>query len=467
MSDGLVVSSYIIAAIFFVSSLAGLAKHETSKLGNIYGIFGMIIAIVSTIYSIENNKNSWILLAIMIGGCIGLILSKKIEMVKMPELIAILHSFVGLSAILVSYNSFMGNNINLSPIMQKIHLYEIFIGIFIGSVTFIGSIIAFGKLCGKISSNPRNLPHKNKLNLIALSISLILMFVFVNSNIMYIQILTLVTASIISMVFGWHLVDSIGGADMPVVISMLNSYSGWAATASGFMLSNDLMIVTGSLVGSSGAILSYIMCKSMNRSFLNVICGGLSSTKNIINNLNSSDESTNSYKKIMLEEAVKMIQNSSSIIITPGYGMAVAQAQYQVAELVKKLTVKYNIKVLFGIHPVAGRLPGHMNVLLAEAKIPYDIVLEMDEINNSFSNTDTVIVIGANDTVNPLSQENTNSPISGMPVLKVWESKNVIVLKRSMNLGYAGVFNPLFSKENTYILFGDAKYSIENILKNI
>ncbi|EPC4660292.1 NAD(P)(+) transhydrogenase (Re/Si-specific) subunit beta [Shigella flexneri] len=420
MSGGLVTAAYIVAAILFIFSLAGLSKHETSRQGNNFGIAGMAIALIATIFGPDTGNVGWILLAMVIGGAIGIRLAKKVEMTEMPELVAILHSFVGLAAVLVGFNSYLHHDAGMAPILVNIHLTEVFLGIFIGAVTFTGSVVAFGKLCGKISSKPLMLPNRHKMNLAALVVSFLLLIVFVRTDSVGLQVLALLIMTAIALVFGWHLVASIGGADMPVVVSMLNSYSGWAAAAAGFMLSNDLLIVTGALVGSSGAILSYIMCKAMNRSFISVIAGG--------------------------------------------FGMAVAQAQYPVAEITEKLRAR-GINVRFGIHPVAGRLPGHMNVLLAEAKVPYDIVLEMDEINDDFADTDTVLVIGANDTVNPAAQDDPKSPIAGMPVLEVWKAQNVIVFKRSMNTGYAGVQNPLFFKENTHMLFGDAKASVDAILK--
>ncbi|MDU3074810.1 MAG: Re/Si-specific NAD(P)(+) transhydrogenase subunit beta, partial [Mixta calida] len=340
------------------------------------------------------------------------------------------------------------------------HLTEIFLGIFIGAVTFTGSVVAFGKLRGKISSRPLMLPHRHKLNLLALVVSFLLLWTFVSTESVGLQIFALLIMLVIALAFGWHLVASIGGADMPVVVSMLNSYSGWAAAAAGFMLSNDLLIVTGALVGSSGAILSYIMCKAMNRSFISVIAGGFGTDSSAA----TEDEESGEYREINAQDTAELLKNSSTVIITPGYGMAVAQAQYPVAEITEKLRAR-GINVRFGIHPVAGRLPGHMNVLLAEAKVPYDVVLEMDEINDDFADTDTVLVIGANDTVNPAAQEDPRSPIAGMPVLEVWKAQNVVVFKRSMNTGYAGVQNPLFFKENTQMLFGDAKASVEAILK--
>ena len=444
----------------FIFSLAGLSKHETSQQGNNFGIAGMAIALIATIFGPDTGNVAWILVAMIIGGAIGIRLAKRVEMTEMPELVAILHSFVGLAAVLVGFNSYLYHTPGLEPILVNIHLTEVFLGIFIGAVTFTGSIVAFGKLRGKISSKPLMLPNRHKLNLAALVVSFVLLVVFVRTESVGLQVLALLVMTIIALAFGWHLVASIGGADMPVVVSMLNSYSGWAAAAAGFMLSNDLLIVTGALVGSSGAILSYIMCKAMNRSFISVIAGGFGSD----GSSTGSDEEVGEHREISAEDTAEMLKNSHSVIITPGYGMAVAQAQYPVAEITEKLRAR-GIKVRFGIHPVAGRLPGHMNVLLAEAKVPYDIVLEMDEINDDFADTDTVLVIGANDTVNPAAQDDPRSPIAGMPVLEVWKAQNVIVFKRSMNTGYAGVQNPLFFKENTHMLFGDAKASVDAILK--
>lgn len=463
MSQGLVTAAYIIAAMLFILSLAGLSKQETARNGNKFGIIGMVIALVATILTVNANSIVYILVAMLVGSLIGVRLALKVEMTEMPELVAILHSFVGLAAVFVGYNSFINISANVhvpeSTVLLNIELTEIYLGIFIGAITFVGSIVAYGKLHGLIKSKALSLPFKNTLNLLALVASIVLMFLFVleGGSFTYLAIMT-----VISLFFGWHLVASIGGADMPVVISMLNSYSGWAAAASGFMLSNDLLIITGALVGSSGAILSYIMCKAMNRSFISVILGGFGNEGASA----GDDEEMGEYREFSPEDVADQLKQSSSVIITPGYGMAVAQAQYPVAELTKKLRDK-GIKVRFAIHPVAGRLPGHMNVLLAEAKVPYDIVLEMDEINDDFPETDTVLVIGANDTVNPSALENPNSPIAGMPVLEVWKAQNVIVFKRSMRTGYAGVQNPLFFKENSYMCFGDAKDSVQAILNSL
>ncbi|HDR0641454.1 Re/Si-specific NAD(P)(+) transhydrogenase subunit beta [Pasteurella multocida] len=472
MSEGLVQAAYIVAALLFIMSLAGLSKHETAKAGCWYGIVGMAIALVATIFGPQSAGTFWILIAMAVGAVIGIKRALKVEMTEMPELVAILHSFVGLAAVLVGFNSYglhheavMPANLDAAAqaafiaeqqVLSNIHNVEVFLGIFIGAVTFTGSVVAFGKLRGIIDSKALTLPHRHKLNLAAIVVSALLMVSFLNSpeNIFPVLLMTA-----IALAFGWHLVASIGGADMPVVVSMLNSYSGWAAAAAGFMLSNDLLIVTGALVGSSGAILSYIMCKAMNRSFISVIAGGFGNDP-----VASSDEEQGEHRETTAEEVAELLKNSSSVIITPGYGMAVAQAQYPVAEITQKLRER-GINVRFGIHPVAGRLPGHMNVLLAEAKVPYDIVLEMDEINDDFADTDTVLVIGANDTVNPAAMDDPNSPIAGMPVLEVWKAQNVIVFKRSMNTGYAGVQNPLFFKDNTQMLFGDAKDRVDDILE--
>ncbi|HEY0208141.1 Re/Si-specific NAD(P)(+) transhydrogenase subunit beta [Acerihabitans sp.] len=460
MSEGLVTAAYIVAAILFIFSLAGLSKHESSRQGNLFGVCGMAIALIATIFGPHAGNIGWIIVAMVIGGSIGVYLARKVEMTEMPELVAILHSFVGLAAVLVGFNSYLDHGDIINPVMENIHLTEVFLGVFIGAVTFTGSIVAFGKLRGKISSRPLMLPYRHHMNLAALVVSFLLLVMFVKTGSVALQSIALLLMVIIALVFGWHLVSSIGGADMPVVVSMLNSYSGWAAAAAGFMLSNDLLIVTGALVGSSGAILSYIMCKAMNRSFLSVIAGGFGT-----DGAGSGEETEmGEYRETTAEDVAELLKNSSTVIITPGYGMAVAQAQYPVEDITAKLIAR-GVKVRFGIHPVAGRLPGHMNVLLAEAKVPYDVVLEMDEINDDFASTDTVLVIGANDTVNPAAQEDPHSPIAGMPVLEVWKAQNVIVFKRSMNTGYAGVQNPLFFKENTQMLFGDAKASVEAILR--
>ena len=462
MYQGLITAAYIIAGILFVLSLGGLSRQETARRGNVFGVIGMAIALLATLANVDLTSFGYIITAMLIGSVIGAILAKKVEMTGMPELIAMLHSFVGLAAVLVGYSSFLelsasGGKTHFDSTLLTIELTEIFLGVFIGALTFTGSIVAFGKLRGLIHSKALALPGKNILNLLAVGISAVMMVLFINQGGSFV-FLGVMTG--ISLLFGLHLVASIGGADMPVVISMLNSYSGWAAAASGFMLSNDLLIITGALVGSSGAILSYIMCKAMNRSFISVILGGYGN-KHVGKD---KAEEMGEYREMKPEEVAELLKQSESVIITPGYGMAVAQAQYPVADITRKLIEK-GIKVRFGIHPVAGRLPGHMNVLLAEAKIPYDIVLEMDEINDDFPETDTVLVIGANDTVNPSAKEDPTSPIAGMPVLEVWKAHNVVAFKRSMNTGYAGVENPLFYKENTHMCFGDAKSTVEAILQ--
>lgn len=459
MSQGLVMAAYIVAALFFIISLVGLSKQETARYGNLFGMIGMGLALIASIGSVALGSWVNIFFAMTIGGVIGAYFARKVEMTQMPELIAILHSFVGLAAVLVGFNSYADSGQHVTDAaMHTVHLVEVFLGVFIGAVTFTGSVVAFGKLRGLLSSKPLMLPHRHKLNLAALVVSFVLMLVFVIGGGESQFALALMTC--IALAFGWHLVASIGGADMPVVISMLNSYSGWAAAAAGFMLDNDLLIVTGALVGSSGAILSYIMCKGMNRSFIAVIAGGFGTD----GTATAKEEETGEYREMTPEDVAELLKNSSSVIITPGYGMAVAHAQHPVAEITAELRQR-GINVRFGIHPVAGRLPGHMNVLLAEARVPYDIVLEMDEINEDFADTDTVLVIGANDTVNPAAAEDPSSPIAGMPVLEVWKAQNVVVFKRSMNAGYAGVANPLFFRENASMCFGDARTTMENILK--
>ena len=460
-SNGFISAAYVVAALLFIFSLAGLSKQETAKQGNLFGMIGMAIALLTTIFDPRVSNILVIIVAMVIGSGIGLRLANKVEMTQMPELVAILHSFVGLAAVLVGFNSYFdaGHSVILTSVQQtamNIHLTEIFLGIFIGAVTFTGSIVAFAKLSGAISSSALMLPHRHKLNLAAGVISFMLMIVFVQNDGTNFPLFLM---TVIALIFGWHLVASIGGADMPVVVSMLNSYSGWAAAAAGFMLSNDLLIITGALVGSSGAILSYIMCKAMNRSFISVIAGGFGTTVVI-----DEDKDYGEHREVQAEAVADMLRGAKSVVIAPGYGMAVAQAQYPVYELTQQLISK-GIEVRFAIHPVAGRLPGHMNVLLAEAKVPYDIVLGMDEINDDFPETDVVLVIGANDTVNPAANDDPNSPIAGMPVLEVWNAKEVIVFKRSMSTGYAGVQNPLFFKDNTQMLFGDAKETTEQIFR--
>lgn len=457
-------AAYIAAALLFIMSLAGLSKHESGKTGIRYGIAGMAIAMAATIWlTLSGEWNAatslgfiLLVIALVAGAVIGLWRARVVAMTGMPELIALFHSFVGLTAVLVGWNGALHTG-DLTPELVGVHRAEVFIGVFIGAVTFTGSIVAYLKLSAKMSSKPLILPGRNMLNLLALVGFIALTVAYVITPDLYL----LIAVTVLALTLGWHLVASIGGGDMPVVVSMLNSYSGWAAAATGFLLSNDLLIVTGALVGSSGAYLSYIMCKAMNRSFISVIFGGYG-----IEAPSDTKEETGEHTEIDAGSAAELLSAAKSVVITPGYGMAVAQAQYPVAELAKRLREK-GVEVRFGIHPVAGRLPGHMNVLLAEAKVPYDIVLEMDEINDDLSSTSVVLVIGANDTVNPAATENPGSPIAGMPVLRVWEAENVIVFKRSMASGYAGVANPLFYRENTRMLFGDAKERVEDILKSL
>jgi NAD(P) transhydrogenase subunit beta len=460
----IVQAAYIVAALLFIMALAGLSKHETAKTGNAYGVAGMAIAVVATAALALKTQVigvpatlGLIVVAMAIGAVIGIWRAKSVEMTGMPELIAILHSLVGAAAVLVGYNSFLTEQQlhELKGSLATIHSVEVFLGVFIGAVTLTGSVVAFLKLSTRISSAPLTLPQRHKMNLLALLISAGLMVFFVSSG----SVAPLLIMTVIALALGWHLVASIGGGDMPVVISMLNSYSGWAAAAAGFMLGNDLLIVVGALVGSSGAILSYIMCKAMGRSFISVIAGGFGGTP-----VSTEERDYGDHRETNAAEVAALLKDASSVVITPGYGMAVAQAQYPVAELTARLR-KRGTKVRFGIHPVAGRLPGHMNVLLAEAKVPYDIVLEMDEINDDLKDTDVVLVIGANDTVNPSAEDDPNSPIAGMPVIQVWHAHEVVIFKRSMAPGYAGVQNPLFFKENSSMLFGDAKDRVEDILK--
>lgn len=456
MSQGLITAAYIVAAILFIASLNGLSSQESAKRGNYFGIIGMIIAVFATIASSQVSGLGYITIAMAVGAGIGVRLALKVEMTSMPELIAILHSFVGLAATFIGFNSYLDHGV-LAPAAQTIHDVEVFLGIFIGAVTFTGSIVAYGKLSGRINSSALSLPGKNWINIAAVTTAALLLVAFVSGDL---GLTALIIMTVIALAFGWHLVASIGGADMPVVVSMLNSYSGWAAAATGFMLANDLLIITGALVGSSGAILSYIMCKAMNRSFASVILGGFGTET-----FAQGDKEYGEHHETTAQEVAESLNAAKNIIIVPGYGMAVAQAQYPVAEITKRLRAKGK-NVRFGIHPVAGRLPGHMNVLLAESKVPYDIVLEMDEINEDFPETDVVLVIGANDTVNPAANE-PGTPISGMPVLNVWEAEKVVVFKRSMGAGYAGVQNPLFFNDNSEMLLGDAKASVDAILNSL
>ena len=452
---------YIVSAVLFILTLGGLSNQETSRKGNLYGISAMLIAVIATLLGPQVSSNYGLLIIlILLGGSIGLILSKRVQMTEMPELVAILHSLVGMAAVLVGLVNFINPTQEYIGIEKTIHSIEIYIGIFIGMVTFSGSVIAFGKLSGKLSGNPLMLPAKHYLNLIMVLAIIYFGHGFVSSANIESAYLPLAIMLTISFFFGIHLVASIGGADMPVVVSMLNSYSGWAASATGFMLSNDLLIVVGALVGSSGAILSYIMCRAMNRSFISVIAGGFGTESTTVATANTDQGEV---QAIDIDEFKNMITSSKKIAIIPGYGMAVAQAQFVVNEIINILKTK-DIEVIFVIHPVAGRMPGHMNVLLAEAQIPYDIVYEMEEVNDDFDNIDLSIVIGANDIVNPSALEDPNSPIAGMPVIECWRGTYTVVMKRGMSTGYAGVENPLFFKDNTRMLFGDAKESLSQVL---
>ena len=475
MEYGLVSAAYISASVLFILSLGGLSNQEKAKRAVWFGIAGMGLSVLFTVFG-GSSGNFWLLFPmIIIGSVIGYYVAQKVEMTEMPQLVAALHSFVGLAAVFIGINaqlelsfvqSFTGNINELSGFTKKIAskdsaeisimAVEIFLGVFIGAITFTGSVVAFGKLSGKIDGKVYKLPGGHGLNLVALVISILLGLLYFNGS----GIWTIIIMSILAGFIGWHLIMGIGGADMPVVVSMLNSYSGWAAAAIGFTLGNDLLIVTGALVGSSGAILSYIMCKAMNRHFISVILGGFGSQ------VQTETEIDGEQIAIDADGVASLLNDADQIIIVPGYGMAVAQAQQTVSELTRRLRAKSK-KVRFGIHPVAGRLPGHMNVLLAEAKVPYDIVLEMDEINDDFPDTDVVIVIGSNDIVNPAAQDDPNSPIAGMPVLEVWKSKNVIVSKRGQGTGYSGIQNPLFFKENTRMFYGDAKQSLDSLLSKI
>jgi len=470
MSHSLVTMSYIVAAILFILSLSGLSNPETSRRGNYYGMLGMAIAIIATTLNVSETAYALLGGAMLIGASLGVRAALKVEMTQMPELVAIMHSLVGMAAVLVGYANFMDSSINIGGVEKTIHELEIYIGILIGAITFSGSVIAFGKLSGKIGGKPLLLPARHWLNLGLLIAVIVLGCLFLQHiesgegslPLLYLNhggALPLLIMTAIALIFGVHMVMAIGGADMPVVVSMLNSYSGWAAAATGFMLNNDLLIVTGALVGSSGAILSYIMCRAMNRNFINVIAGGFGTAS-------GSDAAVieGEVQPIDADETASLLMAAKNIMIIPGYGMAVAQAQHTVYEITKLLREKGK-KVGFGIHPVAGRMPGHMNVLLAEAKVPYDIVFEMDEINDDFPNVDVSIVIGANDIVNPSALDDPNSPIAGMPVLECWKGETTIVLKRSMASGYAGVGNPLFVLENTRMLFGDANVTMQAVLK--
>ena len=460
MNPQMLAASYLAAGALFILSLNGLSNQESSRRGNLFGMVGMAIAVGATILSGQVGGFEKLFPAMIIGGLIGAFIASRVAMTQMPELVAILHSFVGLAAVLVGIASYLDPTSHLEGTEKTIHEVEIFLGIFIGAITFTGSIIAFGKLKGIISGKPLMLPARHILNLVMLMSCIYFGYVFLNAASHDAGLMPLLIMTVIAGVIGLHLIMAIGGADMPVVVSMLNSYSGWAAAATGFMLGNTALIVVGALVGSSGAILSYIMCRAMNRKFLNVILGGFgTSSGGPVATVEGGEVTTTN-----AEEVATMLKDASNVIFVPGYGMAVAQAQNIVSEITKNLRGK-GITVRFGIHPVAGRLPGHMNVLLAEARVPYDIVLEMDELNDDFPSTDVSMVIGANDIVNPSAQTDPNSPIAGMPVLEVWKAKTCVVLKRSMASGYAGVGNPLFVKDNTEMLFGDARESMDAVLK--
>ena len=465
MSQGIVTASYVGATILFILALGGLSNQETSRRGNLFGIIGITIALIVTIAGVTSNVEV-LIGGLLIGGSIGLVLAKRVQMTEMPELVAILHSLVGLAAVLVGFANFMdpGRLEHYAGVELTIHDIETYLGILIGAITFSGSLIAFGKLSGKIGGNPLLLPARHWLNLSLLITSIWLCSRFVDQSAAGGGLDPLLMMTGIALLFGIHMVLAIGGADMPVVVSMLNSYSGWAASATGFMLNNDLLIVTGALVGSSGAILSYIMCRAMNRKFFSVIAGGFGTTTG--GSSAGSDVEQGEVIALEAPEVANLLTESKEVMIIPGYGMAVAQAQHIVCEITKILKKK-KINVRFGIHPVAGRMPGHMNVLLAEANVPYDIVYEMDEINDDFPNIDVSIVIGANDIVNPSALTDPNSPIAGMPVLECWKGKTTVVLKRGMATGYAGVQNPLFFEENTRMLFGDAKASLDSVFKNL
>ena len=463
MPESLVTIAYIVAGLLFIFSLGGLSAQESARRGNVYGMIGMLIAVLATVLGPRVTSYGLMLATLAAGGGIGAVLAARVEMTAMPQLVAILHSFVGAAAVLVGFASLLGPSTGLTGVEARIHEVEIFIGVFVGAVTFTGSVIAFGKLQGMIRSKPLLLPGRHALNL-----AMVLACVYLGSQFVGVEgpgghppTMPLVICTVLACLVGIHLVMAIGGADMPVVVSMLNSYSGWAASAAGFMLANDLLIITGALVGSSGAILSYIMCKAMNRSFLSVILGGFGAEEGAAPA--GGQQPAGEVKSITAGETAELLLDAKNIVIVPGYGMAVAQAQYPLYEITKQLRER-GANVRFAIHPVAGRLPGHMNVLLAEAKVPYDIVLEMEEINHDFPTTDVVIVIGANDIVNPGALDDPSSPIYGMPVLEVWKAKITIVLKRGMASGYAGVENPLFYLDNTRMLFGDAKKTVDALL---
>ncbi len=466
MSATLATVSYIGATILFILSLGGLSNPETSRRGNLYGMIGMTIAVLATVFGPQVTKAGygWIVGAMAVGAVVGIIAARTVKMTQMPELVALMHSLVGLAAVLVGFANYIDPAAagQFQGAEKTIHEVEIYVGILIGAITFSGSIIAFGKLSGKISGKPVLLPARHWINLVGLLVVIYFGGAFIHTESVAEGMTPLVVMTVISLLFGIHMVMAIGGADMPVVVSMLNSYSGWAAAATGFMLNNDLLIVTGALVGSSGAILSYIMCRAMNRHFIAVIAGGFG-TEGGAPAAKGGAQPAGEVSPISAPETAELLREAKNVIIVPGYGMAVAQAQHTVYEITKLLREK-GVNVRFGIHPVAGRMPGHMNVLLAEAKVPYDIVLEMDELNADFPDTDVSMVIGANDIVNPAAQDDPTSPIAGMPVLEVWKAKTSIVMKRSMASGYAGVDNPLFYKDNNRMLFGDAKKMLDEVL---
>jgi NAD(P) transhydrogenase subunit beta len=465
INEGIVNVSYIIATVLFILALGGLSNQETARRGNWYGIIGMTIALLATVFGPDVTANyGKLIVALLVGGGVGLILAWRVQMTQMPELVAVLHSLVGAAAVAVGFANFMGHSGDFTPVERTIHDIETYLGILIGAVTFSGSVIAFGKLSGRISGSPLMLPARHWLNLLLLIGAIWYGREFVLQSADGGGVEPLIIMTIIALLFGIHMVMAIGGADMPVVVSMLNSYSGWAAAATGFMLENDLLIVTGALVGSSGAILSYIMCRAMNRKFLAVIAGGFGTGGGTPAAGAAGAEDQGEVVAVEAQEAAALLTDAKEVMIIPGYGMAVAQAQHIVHEITRVLREK-KINVRFGIHPVAGRMPGHMNVLLAEARVPYDIVFEMDEINDDFPDVDVSVVIGANDIVNPSAQTDPDSPIAGMPVLECWKGKTTIVLKRSMATGYAGVQNPLFFKENTRMLFGDAKDTLDDVFK--
>ncbi len=467
MTASLATVAYIGATILFILSLGGLSNQETARRGNLYGMIGMSLAVLATIFGPQVTAEGipMIVGSVLVGALIGLYAARKVQMTQMPELVALMHSMVGMAAALVGYATYVDPEAskNLDSAAHAIHAGEIYIGIFIGAVTFSGSVAAFGKLSGRIGGSPLLLPARHWLNLVGLIAVVYFGREFMNAHTVEEGMVPLFIMTAIALLFGIHMVMAIGGADMPVVVSMLNSYSGWAAAATGFMLSNDLLIVIGALVGSSGAILSYIMCNAMNRSFISVIAGGFGTTAAAPKPTGEAAEPVGEVSPILAAETAEMLRDAKNVIVVPGYGMAVAQAQHTVFEITKRLRDK-GVNVRFGIHPVAGRMPGHMNVLLAEAKVPYDIVFEMDELNEDFPETDVAIVIGANDIVNPAAQDDPTSPIAGMPVLEVWKARTSIVMKRSMASGYAGVDNPLFYKENNRMLFGDAKKMLDEVL---